>query len=198
MRYRYSCIIDKVHKIASCDLRGGLSWIWWGLFFTAVPVTYIFTLIIYDHIASPLILPIAKVTDVLWWPLQNIQRCQHRTEGIPCRGILDFSLNNLVPSFCFLFQFGWYSLQGWPTAGESNKLAVSCRFFIITGVILLVSSTRLIARLPRPVQKFLKSNMERTHSIRRPGSARGKDPIPTTTIHTSSLHLLTSPTKEKA
>jgi hypothetical protein len=71
-------------------------------------------------------------------------------------------------------------------------------FFIITGVILLVSSTRLIARLPRPVQKFLKSNMERTHSIRRPGSARGKDPIPTTTIHTSSLHLLTSPTKEKA
>ncbi|CAO1945249.1 unnamed protein product, partial [Urochloa humidicola] len=71
-------------------------------------------------------------------------------------------------------------------------------FFIITGVILLISSTRLIARLPRPVQKFLKSNMERSHSIRRPGSARGKDPIPTTTIHASSLHLLTSPTKEKA
>ncbi|PWZ32487.1 putative magnesium transporter NIPA9 [Zea mays] len=71
-------------------------------------------------------------------------------------------------------------------------------FFIITGVILLVSSTRLIARLPRSVQKYLKSNIERTHSIRRPGSARGKDPIPTTTIHTSSLHLLASPTKEKA
>ena len=34
-------------------------------FFTAVPVIYMFTLIIYDDIASPLRLPIGKVTNVL-------------------------------------------------------------------------------------------------------------------------------------
>ncbi|GJM93388.1 hypothetical protein PR202_ga09939 [Eleusine coracana subsp. coracana] len=85
-----------------------------------------------------------------------------------------------------------------PTAPTSRLFLLLGWFFIITGVILLVSSTRLIARLPRPVQKILKGNVERNHSLRRPGSARGKDPIPSTTIHASSLHLLTSSTKEKA
>uniref|UniRef100_A0A0D9V4R8 Probable magnesium transporter n=1 Tax=Leersia perrieri TaxID=77586 RepID=A0A0D9V4R8_9ORYZ len=85
-----------------------------------------------------------------------------------------------------------------PTAPTGRFFLLLGWFFIITGVILLVSSTRIIARLPRSVQKFLKSNVERTHSIRRPGSARGKDPIPSTTIHASTLHLLTSPSKEKA
>lgn len=85
-----------------------------------------------------------------------------------------------------------------PTAPTSRFFLLLGWFFIITGVILLVTSTRLIARLPKPVQKFLKSNMERSHSIRRPGSARGKDPIQSTTIHASSLHILTSPGKEKA
>ncbi|XP_040385211.1 probable magnesium transporter NIPA9 isoform X1 [Oryza brachyantha] len=85
-----------------------------------------------------------------------------------------------------------------PTAPTGRFFLLLGWFFIITGVILLVSSARIIARLPRSVQKFLKSNVERTHSIRRPGSARGKDPIPTTTIHASTLHLLTSPSKEKA
>ncbi|XP_047055906.1 probable magnesium transporter NIPA9 isoform X1 [Lolium rigidum] len=86
-----------------------------------------------------------------------------------------------------------------PKAPTSRFFLLLGWFFIITGVILLVTSARLIARLPKPVQKFLKSNMERSHSIRRPGSARGKDPIQTTTIHASSLqHILTSPGKEKA
>uniref|UniRef100_A0A0E0JN23 Probable magnesium transporter n=1 Tax=Oryza punctata TaxID=4537 RepID=A0A0E0JN23_ORYPU len=85
-----------------------------------------------------------------------------------------------------------------PTAPTGRFFLLLGWFFIITGVILLVSSTRIIARLPRSVQKFLKSNVERTHSIRRPSSARGKDPIPSTTIHASTLHLLTSPSKEKA
>ncbi|XP_062206644.1 probable magnesium transporter NIPA9 [Phragmites australis] len=85
-----------------------------------------------------------------------------------------------------------------PQAPTARLFLLLGWFFIITGVILLVSSSRLIARIPRPMQKFLKSNMERTHSIRRPGSARGNDPIPSTTIHASSLHLLTSPAKEKA
>lgn len=85
-----------------------------------------------------------------------------------------------------------------PTAPTGRFFLLLGWFFIITGVILLVSSTRIIARLPRSMQKFLKSNVERTHSIRRPSSARGKDPIPSTTIHASTLHLLTSPSKEKA
>lgn len=85
-----------------------------------------------------------------------------------------------------------------PTAPTGRFFLLLGWFFIITGVILLVSSTRIIARLPRSMQKFLKSNVERTHSIRRPSSARGKDPIPSTAIHASTLHLLTSPSKEKA
>ena len=64
MRYRCSCIIDKVHKISSCEVGYGYLGID-EFFFTAVPVIYMFTLIIYDDIASPLRLPIAKVTDVL-------------------------------------------------------------------------------------------------------------------------------------
>ena len=102
-----------------------------------------------------------------------------------------------MSSLCAL----WPLLQFGEKIGycEDTKRSVSpFRFFIITGVILLVTSTRLIARLPKPVQKFLKSNMERSHSIRRPGPARGKDPIQSTTIHASSLHILTSPGKEKA
>lgn len=85
-----------------------------------------------------------------------------------------------------------------PTAPAGRFFLLLGWFFIITGVILLVTSTRLIARLPKPVQKFLKSNMERSHSIRRPGSARGKDPNQSTTIHASTLHILTSTGKEKA
>lgn len=86
-----------------------------------------------------------------------------------------------------------------PKAPTSRFFLLLGWFFIITGVILLVTSTRLIALLPKPVQKFLKSNMERSHIIRRPGSSRGKDPIQSTTIHASSLqHILTSPGKEKA
>lgn len=85
-----------------------------------------------------------------------------------------------------------------PTAPSGRFFLLLGWFFIITGVILLVTSTRVIARLPKPVQKFLKSNMERSHSIRRPGSARGKDPNQSTTIHASTLHILTSTGKEKA
>ncbi|KAM3331738.1 hypothetical protein ACQJBY_022984 [Aegilops geniculata] len=85
-----------------------------------------------------------------------------------------------------------------PTAPAGRFFLLLGWFFIITGVILLVTSTRVIARLPKPVQKFLKSNMERSHSIRRPGSARGKDPNQSTTIHASTLHILTSTGKEKA
>uniref|UniRef100_A0A453F953 Probable magnesium transporter n=1 Tax=Aegilops tauschii subsp. strangulata TaxID=200361 RepID=A0A453F953_AEGTS len=85
-----------------------------------------------------------------------------------------------------------------PTAPAGRFFLLLGWFFIITGVILLVTSTGVIARLPKPVQKFLKSNMERSHSIRRPGSARGKDSNQSTTIHASTLHILTSTGKEKA
>ncbi|KAG6530740.1 hypothetical protein ZIOFF_004498 [Zingiber officinale] len=72
-------------------------------------------------------------------------------------------------------------------------------FFIILGVILLVSSSRLISLLPRRWQHHLKSNLERNHSLRRFGSVRIKDPTsPSAIIHTSTLHhLITSPAKTK-
>ncbi|XP_074576986.1 putative magnesium transporter NIPA9 [Curcuma longa] len=71
--------------------------------------------------------------------------------------------------------------------------------FIILGVILLVSSSRLISLLPRRWQRNLKSNLERNHSLRRFGSVRTKDPTsPSAIIHTSTLHhLITSPAKTK-
>lgn len=72
-------------------------------------------------------------------------------------------------------------------------------FFIIVGVILLVSSTYVISLLPRPLRRILKtSHHDRNQNLRRTASARAKDPNPSTVIHTSTLHhLIASPSKEK-
>ncbi|KAF6157222.1 hypothetical protein GIB67_041683 [Kingdonia uniflora] len=70
--------------------------------------------------------------------------------------------------------------------------------FIIVGVILLVSSTRLTKYLPRPFRHLTRGNLERTNSLRRSGSVRPRDSDPSTIIHATTLHhLITSPTKEK-
>ncbi|XP_042457433.1 probable magnesium transporter NIPA9 [Zingiber officinale] len=59
--------------------------------------------------------------------------------------------------------------------------------FIMLGVILLVSSSRLIALLPRHLQRHLKRNLERNHSLRRSASIRAKDPTsPSAVIHAST------------
>ncbi|WOK99177.1 putative magnesium transporter NIPA9 [Canna indica] len=70
--------------------------------------------------------------------------------------------------------------------------------FIILGVILLVSSARLMALLPTPLRRYL-SNLEKNHNLRRSGSVRAKEPGPSAVIHATTLHhLITSPVKEKA
>ncbi|KAJ1689376.1 hypothetical protein LUZ63_013531 [Rhynchospora breviuscula] len=73
-------------------------------------------------------------------------------------------------------------------------------FLIIFGVILLVSSAKIISLLPRSVRKKMRSNIEMSHNIRRTGSIRAKDATsPSTIVNASTLHqLLSSATKEKA
>lgn len=76
---------------------------------------------------------------------------------------------------------------------------IFCRVFIIVGVILLVSSARIIALLPRPLRRLVRSNIERNHNIRRTGSVRIKDSSPSTVVHASTLHhVISSSAKEKA
>ncbi|MQL82431.1 hypothetical protein Taro_014907, partial [Colocasia esculenta] len=73
------------------------------------------------------------------------------------------------------------------------------RILIIVGVILLVSSARLIPLLPRSLRHFLQSSREKSHNLRRPGSVRSRDPSPGIVIQASALHpLITSPAKAKA
>ncbi|KAK8959093.1 hypothetical protein KSP40_PGU004202 [Platanthera guangdongensis] len=71
--------------------------------------------------------------------------------------------------------------------------------FIISGVILLVCSARIMSLLPRSFRRLRRSNHERNNSLKRSPSARLKDAGPNTMIHAPTLHhLMTSPTfKEK-
>ncbi|PPR96413.1 hypothetical protein GOBAR_AA24254 [Gossypium barbadense] len=64
------------------------------------------------------------------------------------------------------------------------------------GVILLVSSTRLMRRLPWPLQNLIPSRADRNFNIRKTGSHQVKDPslavvIPAVTLH----HLIPTPAK---
>ncbi|KAE8677122.1 putative magnesium transporter NIPA9 [Hibiscus syriacus] len=69
--------------------------------------------------------------------------------------------------------------------------------FIMLGVILLVSSTRLMRHLPWSLRNLKPSGAERNFSLRRTASHRVKDPSPSAVIPTATLHhLITS--KEKA
>lgn len=64
------------------------------------------------------------------------------------------------------------------------------RLFIILGVVLLVSSTRLVRNLPRPLRQFIQ---------RKSGSIRTRDSSPSTVIQAATLHhLMPSSSKEKA
>ncbi|URD75132.1 hypothetical protein MUK42_17580 [Musa troglodytarum] len=81
----------------------------------------------------------------------------------------------------------------------SVTYGTSVRILITLGVILLVSSARLMALLPRPLRRHLRRSNLENHTLRRSGSARIKDPGPSAVIHASTLHhLITSPSKEKA
>ncbi|KAG8487644.1 hypothetical protein CXB51_018208 [Gossypium anomalum] len=71
--------------------------------------------------------------------------------------------------------------------------------FIMMGVILLVSSTRLMRHLPWPLQNLIQSGADRNFSLRKTGSHRVKDPSPAAVIPATTLHhLIPTPAKEKA
>lgn len=97
-------------------------------------------------------------------------------------------------------------LAGMLALGEHLPIAPMARLslllgwlFIIIGVILLVSSTRLMALLPHSLRRLLRMNPERTQNLRRTMSSRSKELSPSAVIHASTLHhLITSPAKEKA
>ncbi|XXG57103.1 hypothetical protein AAC387_Pa03g4341 [Persea americana] len=84
-----------------------------------------------------------------------------------------------------------------PAAPLSRLLLLLGWVLIIVGVILLVSSTRLVRFLPRPLRGFLQKGVEK--NLRRSGSLRVRDSTPSTVIQATTLHhLITSPAKEKA
>ncbi|KAH1131777.1 hypothetical protein J1N35_003155 [Gossypium stocksii] len=71
--------------------------------------------------------------------------------------------------------------------------------FIMMGVILLVSSTRLMRHLPWPLQNLIPSGADRNFSLRKTGSHRVKDPSPAAVIPAATLHhLIPTSAKEKA
>ncbi|XP_042498707.1 probable magnesium transporter NIPA9 isoform X1 [Macadamia integrifolia] len=91
-------------------------------------------------------------------------------------------------------------LAGMLALGEQLPSAPAARLslllgwlLIIVGVILLVSSTRLVRHLPRPWRRSTRGNS------RQLGSVRARDSNPNAVIQATTLHhLLTSPAKEKA
>ncbi|KAG0488842.1 hypothetical protein HPP92_007653 [Vanilla planifolia] len=97
-------------------------------------------------------------------------------------------------------------LAGMFALGESLPSASGARFslllgwvFIISGVILLVCSTRIMSSVPRPLQHLLRRGHGSNQSLRRSASMRPKDTSPSAVIHSSTLHhLMASPVvKEK-
>uniref|UniRef100_A0A2N9HHW6 Probable magnesium transporter n=1 Tax=Fagus sylvatica TaxID=28930 RepID=A0A2N9HHW6_FAGSY len=100
-------------------------------------------------------------------------------------------------------------LAGMLALGERLPSAPTARlslllgwFLIIMGVILLVSSTRLLRHLPWPLRHFIRSGVDRNFSLRRSGSGSGsvraRDTNPSAVIQAATLHhLISSPSKEK-
>ncbi|XP_040997361.1 probable magnesium transporter NIPA9 isoform X2 [Juglans microcarpa x Juglans regia] len=82
-----------------------------------------------------------------------------------------------------------------PTARVSLLLGW---FLIIIGVVLLVSSSRLVRHLPWPLRHLIPSGVERNFNARRSGSVRVRDSNPSAVIQAATLHHLVSSPKEKA
>ncbi|PON96001.1 Magnesium transporter NIPA [Trema orientale] len=98
-------------------------------------------------------------------------------------------------------------LAGMLALGERLPSAPTARLslllgwlLIILGVILLVSSTRLVRLLPRRLRRYVQSGVDRNFGARQSGSTRGRDPNPSTVIQAATLHHLiaSSSSKEKA
>ncbi|KAK8654802.1 hypothetical protein V6N13_107400 [Hibiscus sabdariffa] len=97
-------------------------------------------------------------------------------------------------------------LAGMLALGERLPSAPAARLslllgwlLIMMGVILLVSSTRLMRHLPWPLQNLIPSGVGRNFCLKRTGSHRVKDPSPATVIPAATLHhLIPTPAKAKA
>ncbi|XP_042031623.1 probable magnesium transporter NIPA9 isoform X1 [Salvia splendens] len=86
-----------------------------------------------------------------------------------------------------------------PSAPTSRLLLLLGWLFIILGVILLVSSSRLMQHLRRPWRRFTRGGIERSFVQRQGSSARARNTIPSTVIQASTLHhLIPPPAKAKA
>ncbi|CAO2816663.1 unnamed protein product [Amaranthus hypochondriacus] len=86
-----------------------------------------------------------------------------------------------------------------PTAPGARLLLLLGWLLIILGVILLVSSTRLVRFLPGSAKRSSRSGLDKSFSAKQTESIRTRDPNPCAVIHTNTLHhLLTSTTKEKS
>ncbi|PIN02089.1 hypothetical protein CDL12_25406 [Handroanthus impetiginosus] len=86
-----------------------------------------------------------------------------------------------------------------PSAPVARLMLLLGWLFIILGVILLVTSTRLLRHLPRPWRRFARSGVDRNFGLRQPGSIRTRDTNPSAVIQTSTLHqLISTPSKAKA
>ncbi|KAM6559280.1 probable magnesium transporter NIPA9 [Cannabis sativa] len=99
-------------------------------------------------------------------------------------------------------------LAGMLALGERLPSAPTARLslllgwlLIIVGVMLLVSSTRVLRLLPRRLRRAVQSGSDRSFGARQSGSVRGsRDPNPSTVIQAATLHHLiaSSSAKEKA
>nr|GMD87401.1 probable magnesium transporter NIPA9 [Ipomoea batatas] len=96
-------------------------------------------------------------------------------------------------------------LAGMLALGERLPSAPTARLFvllgwlcIIIGVMLLVTSKRVLRCLPRPLRRVLQTGADRNPGQRQSSIARNRDPsstvIPAATLH----HLISSLPKEKA
>ncbi|CAI0448440.1 unnamed protein product [Linum tenue] len=97
-------------------------------------------------------------------------------------------------------------LAGMLALGERLPSAPAARLslllgwlLIVVGVLLLVSSTRLLRHLPRPLRRFVKSGIDRNFTPSRSTSMRAKDSNPSAVIQAATLHhLISSSSKQKA
>ncbi|XLR70268.1 hypothetical protein S83_020940 [Arachis hypogaea] len=86
-----------------------------------------------------------------------------------------------------------------PSAPKALLALLFGWLLIITGVILLVGSTRLVKFLSCSSGRTKRSNADKSYGARRPSSLRIGEPNPSAVIPATTLnHLLPSASKEKA
>ncbi|WZZ91510.1 hypothetical protein YC2023_120089 [Brassica napus] len=85
-----------------------------------------------------------------------------------------------------------------PTSPSGRLLLLLGWLLIMLGVVLLVTSSRLIRHLPRSFRRSRQTSVERGFNLRRTASHTPKDTNPSAVIQAATLHhLLSSASKEK-